>query len=613
MQEIEIYRAGSLFVKVKPKDSSAQIKAIMGDNYLSLDFELSSYVDFGLNDYTDVFGETYVIATPPTVRKEGKFNWHYTLRMDSEASDLAKVQYLFLGPSNDLREPDFPLTGNAQTFMDLLLQNAGRILSGWSLGEVISTDFKNIVFKNDSCLSALSKIAEAFGTEWWVLGKKIYLTKKSQDTGLTFKHGRAKGLYEILRTVDPNNSIITRLYPYGSEKNLPSDYGSKKLRLTTLSPFSISNLEAEVFPQPDGTKLINLTWDDPDPAVTHLIMKWRKAGSSGAWSSTTVPPSGGTSIGGLASGPYDFVFISQPQGITTMQITILSTTTTPLLTGFDFPYLESNVAKYGVIEYTETFDDIYPRRTGEVSAVDATDVFKFNDADIDFDVNTQLLPGLSAKVVFKTGQLAGYTFEVSSFNDTTKEFKILKNKDEAALDAPSTLLKPAIGDKYTLIDISMPLSYIIAAENELLNKANELLSKIAYPQYNYSITLDPVYVRAKQLQFTIGDEIWVVDSDLGIDRKIRVVNTTRNVVNEDEYQLALSDTVSQGTITTINNNISSTQLDLGSLNSAYQNAAINNGKVIGTLKFEQIPETATETGFSHVLIKNGTGELYKKV
>lgn len=524
---IDIYRGNSLYVQIKPDDNSSQVKAVMGENSLKIGFELTFEAKFKINDWCTVFGERYtIVENPPPVTKKERNKYVYTLTMKSQASELEKIAYLFYGLFSTLTVPEFSLTGNAKTFIDLLLQNTERYFnvisinglglgtdtSAWSAPDVIQTDYKTITFSSDNCLSALSKIADAFGTEWWVIGKKIFLTKVANDTGITLKHGRQKGLYEIARQAADSSRIVTSIYAYGGKTNIPANYDSSGTgRLRLFSAF---------------------------PSVGSVVGK--------------------------------------------------------------------NQNLYGLIEATVVFDDIFPHRTGKVTSVDAVDVYKFVDSSIDFDLNANLLPGLSAKVVFNTGQLSGYTFEIQSYNHGTKTVRLLKNKDETTIDVPSTSLKPAIGDEYVFVDIKLPDEYVTAAEQKLLLAAFDYLESNAQPQYSFTIQLDPTFVRNKKYTFSIGDSIWVTDSDLDINRKIRVVGTTRNIVEEDKYTLTLADTVPKGTIQAIQNNISSTQQTVQQVSTQLQNGALFNGRMV-------IPVTTDTSNMSPLYIDNNTDKIYKKI
>lgn len=627
MQTLTIYRDSAVAVAtIKPDASSSQVKKIMGDNLLNITFEDNRNINFRLNDYCEVFGETYKIIQLPVVTKKSRFLYSYNLTLHAEGYDLTKAQFLFLGLDNSLRESDFSLMGNASDFLDLVIANANRVAPTFEKGVCINSIYKNLSFAKENCYNALSQIAEAFETEFWIIGKRLHLTKKINDTGETYKHGRNKGLYEITRNNLNNSNVVTRLYAYGSEKNLPPDYQNYSPRLRFpggYNPCLISNLECTITDNLDGTSTYDFTWTAPLSAgVTAVQIEYRNIGLSD-WTNETGSPTTPRSVTlPNTFGDYEFRFRTfgstcydtiPGTGVVTGIVPILTSTVTPLLVYTPLPFVERNVNLYGVIEHTEIFEDIYPHRTGIVTGVNAGDPQEFTDADIDFNVNDYLLPGLTAKVTFNTGQLAGYTFEVASFDNGTKKFLINKNGEERNLDIPSTLLRPAIGDEYVLIDIEMPTSYVTAAENELLTAANALLVQLSEPQLAYTIILDPAFVKRFNKSFNISDLIWIVDEELELQRKIRITTVTRNLLNEYEYQLELADIVTAGTIQRIINAQSSTERDVRDVNDQLQNNSILNNNVVGTLRFQNLPETNTDTGFSELRIEDSTGKLFKRI
>lgn len=283
-------------------------------------------------------------------------------------------------------------------------------------------------------------------------------------------------------------------------------------------------------------------------------------------------------------------------------------------------FVENNIAKYGVIEYTELFEDIFPTRTGKVTSVNAANPYIFIDTAMDFDLNSYLLPGLTAKVTFNTGQLAGYEFELSAYNAGTKQFTILKNKNERVLDIPSTLLKPAIGDEYVLTDIMLPQPYIDAAEARLKLKAEEFLAAVSEPQLKYQIVFDPTYLKVKGFMPSIGDLVWLVDEELQVDRRIRITSASRNIVKEMEVSVELADVISVGKIDIIVNGQAANERQISSIGRLIQNRDILNNNMIGDQTLKQgslimpdIPTSSGVSGFSELIIDNITGKIYKKV
>ncbi len=223
-------------------------------------------------------------------------------------------------------------------------------------------------------------------------------------------------------------------------------------------------------------------------------------------------------------------------------------------------YIENaeSIAKYGVWENAIYFEDIFPQRTGIVTALGDT-ILKFIDNTMDFDLNEKeadgkttkyLLTGTPAKIHFNTGNLAGYEFEITSYDHATKTFTIKSFKDERDMEFPSptsAAFRFAAGDEYVLTDIAMPQSYIDAAEQKLFEKGQEYLSQNCQPKVQYSLTLDESFLKktfgteAESNIFWVGDYIPIKDSDIEVDKLIRVKGFTRDLLNEYSYNLTISD------------------------------------------------------------------------
>lgn len=217
----------------------------------------------------------------------------------------------------------------------------------------------------------------------------------------------------------------------------------------------------------------------------------------------------------------------------------------------DVPFLEKNTLIYGVKEHTEKFPDIYPKRVGTVTAVDALDPNKFTDADLDFDLNayneygtTVLLSGVAAKIIFQTGQLAGYTIELiaaGGFNSATKTFYLNPVKDEKDLQIPSELLRPAVGDTYIIVDIMMPQSYVTLAETELKAKAQEYLDENSKERFQYAVESDILYFANQNINIQLGSTVHFVDGDFALDDDIRVTGLTKKIQNKYDVKCDLSE------------------------------------------------------------------------
>lgn len=206
----------------------------------------------------------------------------------------------------------------------------------------------------------------------------------------------------------------------------------------------------------------------------------------------------------------------------------------------DVPYLEKNTDIYNVIEHTKKFDEVYPKRIGTVTAVDANNPLIFTDSTMDFDLNerdgngtTILIQGIPAKVTFQTGQLAGYMLEIkeNGYHTATKTFTLNKNKDEKAIEVPSNLMRPKVGDQYIITDIVMPASYITNAEAELKVKAQEYLDKNCKERLQYTVVSDPFFFRELNVNIALGNTVHFIDADLGLDANLRILSISKDLQN----------------------------------------------------------------------------------
>lgn len=224
------------------------------------------------------------------------------------------------------------------------------------------------------------------------------------------------------------------------------------------------------------------------------------------------------------------------------------------------------IAAFGIIEGAKLFEDIYPKYEGTVTAIDASDILSFTDSAFPFNLNEldgsgntkYLLDGISAKITFNTGALAGYTFEVKSYDHATKTFKLLKYEDDRGFVYPSvdtSTFRIAATDKYILSDINPPQSYITAAENALLAAAQEYLNENKAPRVNYDIDIAEEYLAkiagpgAVVNIFDVGDYVGIKDSEINIDRtgesSIRIIEMHRDLCSAThyDYTISVSDTL----------------------------------------------------------------------
>lgn len=225
------------------------------------------------------------------------------------------------------------------------------------------------------------------------------------------------------------------------------------------------------------------------------------------------------------------------------------------------------VAKYGIFEGRKNFD-IKPTFTGKVSSVVDGDVLSFIDTSFPFDINAKnasgetlyLISGVSAKVHFNSGNLAGYEFEVHAYDHATHKFTLVKQTDDRGDVFPSET-SPAFqigkNDTYKVLDIAYSRDIEEDAEKKLAEEGNKYYDQNSQPKVQYSVNVTKAFIEKKLALsdgitnvFAPGDYLPIKDDEIGVDKSIRIKSFTRNVLDPYDYSLTISDTQTKGDITT---------------------------------------------------------------
>lgn len=223
---------------------------------------------------------------------------------------------------------------------------------------------------------------------------------------------------------------------------------------------------------------------------------------------------------------------------------------------------ENAIALYGIKEGEKVYD-IKPQRVGTVTALGA-DVITFADNTM-FDLNAKepdgkttkyLIGDTSAKIKFESGGLAGYEFDMHSYDHATKTFVINKFQDENGTVFPSetsAAFQIAVGDKYSISDIRLPDEYIEAAEEDLKEEGSKYLPTVSQPQVSYKLELTEgffIKMWGKEIEtevLHVGDFIKVEDEQIGVNKAVRITQIERDLLKPHSYDITLSDTVTKTT------------------------------------------------------------------
>lgn len=260
----------------------------MGECFLTINFKHEVPINFQIGDYIVYRGERFDLNYEPGKDKQsrpdtyGEGFVYDSVKFNALQDELARAEFLdVVLNDNELHYtslPKFPFY--VQTLDDLLDRiqanldeqigaglwkiysrnkdrsvQRGALASEWLsvYGEKTEDNViesMSITVDSQTCWQALALVNEKWDVNFIVRGRNIYVGTTGIEAGHIFSYGLGKGLYEIVQNADSDQSVITRLRAYGSEKNLPSHYyadlGVKYVANITKVVTASTNVELEL-------------------------------------------------------------------------------------------------------------------------------------------------------------------------------------------------------------------------------------------------------------------------------------------------------------------------------------------------------------------------------
>lgn len=234
----------------------------MGECFVTINFKHEVPINFQIGDYIVYRGERFELNYEPGKDKQarpdtyGEGFVYDSVKFNALQDELARAEFLdVVLNDNELHYtslPKFPFF--VQTLDDLLDRiqanldeqigaglwkiysrnkersvQRGALESEWLsvYGEKTEDNViesMSITVDSQTCWQALALVNEKWDINFIVRGRNIYVGTTGIEAGHIFSYGIGNGLYEIVQNADSEQSVITRLRAYGSEKNLPSHY-----------------------------------------------------------------------------------------------------------------------------------------------------------------------------------------------------------------------------------------------------------------------------------------------------------------------------------------------------------------------------------------------------
>lgn len=482
--------------------------SLMGDDYISLKIVSANWLSFAKGDKITVGGKEYSIRATTTreVVSEGYYNYEPVFY--GVMYDLMKTIYRNCDKYGKSDKSTFDLTYTIKEFVQVLIYNMERDYPGlwkFDVDNCPDTEAKTIQFSGVNCLQALQTLcnSEQFNLEFQI----------TQDKGVRTIH-----IGKFGKRINPPSGAD--FFEWGKGNGL---YNLKEQKIDDKA--IITRLWAE-----GGTTNIRSNYREYSERL-QLPYPQRKNQYEHTLSDGTVVKVGSETIG-IADDAKRYIEDAELRD------------------------------KIGSEEDVKTYDNIYPTRTGTVTAVVADDICAFIDDTMDFDLNKKddkgtvyLVDGTSAKITFTSGRLAGQQFELEAkggYNHETKKFRIIPFTDNRGLTIPSTETQDAykieVGNTYKITDIYLPESYEQKAEEALWYAAMEDFKTATQAKAQYTLTLDRLYFLQELSRdtdtsvFEVGDYVPVKDTRFGIEKQMRIQKVTRNLLLEQDYQITLADT-----------------------------------------------------------------------
>ena len=529
----------------------------MGACFVTSTLKSAVPILFEIGDYVMYRGEKFEINYDPTALKKAarktsgeafvydniKFNW--------PGDELTRCDFLdYVKSDNQIHFTSLPkfsfFASSIQDLADRVQVNLDRIYTGaqkWTVvvhPEYVSTTNVNIDVNNIKVWGALELLNSKFGANFVIRGRTITIGTAGIAVGNIFKYGRGNGLYEIQRTADADQQIITRLRAYGSTRNMPNRYYNK-LSNSSLTNYLPNNMAVENLMLPDFPK----TTLDPYIDSKNIAVLGIREGS----------------VYFDGTGDLEEICPSM-EGMTAEQLKDAGI------------YVSLDAGDNGNLDEVADAEQLTDDGTMD-SLKEGEDVppFTITLKDVGFNIN-DYLTSETATISMKNGMCGGRDFEITKCEKKGNKYVLTCNRvyDESLkLYFPYKDYNIKSGDKFVLLYIDMPDVYIQAASQRLLATAKKYLAKNDYVRYSYEPKVDDIFM-ARQHDEAIargevsihdtlkeGDLMLFTDTDLGIDGSI-IIDTL--IIKEGEgiipqYTITLKDEKTVGTLEKIQNQIDS--------------------------------------------------------
>lgn len=434
---IEIKRNGDIFFAIEDIcEGSKFSRQLMDHHYIILKFSTEEPVYFEIGDSVEIPGFGYYELTSAYFPKYNEETDGYDYEMQMDAYYMSwKNKICKYRPKFGANETTFKLTTTVDVHLNVILGNLKALGLKYN-GKDFSVDYTTynkdvfdiqkrffVSYDSISIIEALNSICseDALDCEWWIDGSIIYLGYCEMVGQVTFEQG--VNMLTMSQS-ESKSSFITRLYAFGSDKNIPPGY------------FTGSDADVTT----DGV------------ATDYLMLPNKEVDKEGFF---------------CKNGYLENVNVvkNDKQAIEGVVM-------------FDDEYPKVSCAVSCIKTYDSTVKNDDGTNTTETFwQVTSTDSFATNFK------KDWIKRNLNPMIKFESGALLGMEFEVNfKIIDNKNYFEIVANEDYGR-KLPDKVMCPKIGDKFFLYNWDATK----VTETNLIQEAQESLFERAKTYYNKSM------------------------------------------------------------------------------------------------------------------------------
>ena len=444
---IQIKRNNKVFFTLEDFGEGSKLSyQLMDHHYIILKFTTATPIYFEIGDSVEIPDFGYFELTSSYFPKHNDSDgYDYEMQMDayymSWKNKLCKYR-----PQHGANETSFNLTTTVGVHMNVILGNLKALGLTYN-GKEFSVDYTTynnkafdvqkrflIEYGSISILDALNSICseDALNCEWWIDGSIIYLGYCEMEGQTTFEQD-ANVL--SMSYSESKSTYITRLYAFGSDRNIPKGY--------------FTGADADV--TTDGV------------ATDYLMLPNKEVDSDGFYAK---------------DGYIENVNVVKNDKQAIEGVVMFED---------EYPKVESAVSS--IKTYDSTVDNEDGTKTTQTFwQVGSTDSFAEN-----FEASW-IKSNLTLGIKFTSGALMGMVFDVSfKVIDKVNYFEIVAN-DTYGRTLPDGVMCPKVGDKYFLFNWDATkitdTDLIPTAQLSLFDRAKQYYQKTMISNANFTCTMD---------------------------------------------------------------------------------------------------------------------------